>query len=188
MAKITKSINFGEIDHLLYIRITSLCADLGYATKDFILEGCCSFFGIVDEKGVSDLKKTYDAYKRFQEDSQKSKIIPRMNKKHALVVNGIEEEVVDYLNCVKKENNLQWVWLLGILLMLVETDRDKMDKQALAKWAERENEMFIIGELSNNKVAYEEGSYQIYKTRLRREYEEKAGIYPRSSEFDFYDE
>ena len=50
MGNNTKSINFGEIGHLLYVRIMSLCADLGYRIKDFIEEGCCLFFDIVDPK------------------------------------------------------------------------------------------------------------------------------------------
>jgi len=188
MAKITKSINFGEINHLLYVRIMALCADLGYATKDFIFEGCCLFFDIVDDKGVSHFEIIGDAYRRFYEDIQKRQTIPRMNQKHAFVVKDIQDEVCEYLTCVKNENNMRWVQLLGILLMLVEIDRDKTDEPALAEWAERENKIFILNEFSNIKMAFKEGPYKIDKTRRLRDYEKKAGIYPERLKFDFHKE
>ena len=48
MEEYVDSINFSKIDHYLHVRIMSLCADLQYTAKDFIEEGCCLFFDIVD--------------------------------------------------------------------------------------------------------------------------------------------
>ena len=61
-----------------------------------------------------------------------------MTQKHALVVKDIHDEICEYLNCVKNENNMKWVQLLGILLMLVEIDRKKTDEQALKEWSKKE--------------------------------------------------
>ena len=36
MKATTKGINFGEIDHFLYVRINCMCADLSYDYKEFI--------------------------------------------------------------------------------------------------------------------------------------------------------
>jgi len=170
MAKITKSINFGEIGHLLYVRIMSLCADLGYAAKDFIFDGCCLFFDIVDDKGVSHFEIVEDDYRRFVEDIQKNKPIARMNQKHALVVKDIQDEICDYLNCVKNENNMRWVQLLGILLMLVEIDRDRTDEEALAEWARENEKQFLIEELNDIRFGFEKG-FKVDKTKKLRQYE-----------------
>lgn len=170
MSNNTKSINFGEIGHLLYVRIMSLCADLGYRIKDLIEEGCCLFFDIVDDKGVSNFKVVEDEYRRFVEAIQKSKPIQRMAEKHALVVKDIQDEICEYLNCVKNEQNMKWVQLLGILLMLVEIDRKKTDEQALKEWSKKEETNFLIDELNDIRFGFEEG-FQIDKTKKLRAYE-----------------
>ena len=170
MGNNTKSINFGEIGHLLYVRIMSLCADLGYRVKDLLQEGCCLFFDIVDEKGVSHFKVVENEYRRFFEVIQESEPIPRMSQKHALVVKDIHDEIYEYLNCVKNEQNMNWIGFLGILLMLVEIDRDKTDQQALKEWAEREDKQFLIEELNDIRFGFEAG-FKIDKTRKLREFE-----------------
>jgi hypothetical protein len=170
MGNNTKSINFGEIGHLLYVRIMSLCADLGYRVKDLIEEGCCLFFDIVDHKGVSHFEIVEGEYRRFVEAIQKSKPIPRMNQKHALVVKDIQDEIYEYLNCVKNEQNMNWIQFLGILLMLVEINRKKTDEQALEEWSKKEDTKFLIDEFNDIRFVFEEG-FRIDKTRKLRDFE-----------------
>jgi hypothetical protein len=170
MGNNTKSINFGEVGHFLYVRIMSLCADLGYRIKDLIEEGCCLFFDIVDHKGVSNFEIIEGEYRRFVKAIQKNKPIPRMTLKHALVVKDIQDEICEYLNCVKNERGMNWVGLLGILLMLVEIDRKKTDEQALKEWSEKEETNFLIDEFNDIRFGFEAG-FKIDKTRKSREFE-----------------
>lgn len=170
MSNNTKSINFGEIGHLLYIRIMSLCADLGLSVKNLIQTGCCLFFDIVDDKGVSHYEIVENEYRRFLKAVQTSEPISRMSKKHALVVKDIHDEIYEYLNCVKNELNIKWIGFLYILLMLVEIDRDKTDQQALKEWAEKEDKQFLIEELNDIRFGFEKG-FKVDKTKKLREFE-----------------
>ena len=95
------------------------------------------FLTLLILKGVSHFEIVEDEYRRFIEAIQKSKPIPRMTQKHALVVKDIHDEICEYLNCVRDENNMSWTQLLGILLMLVEIERKKTDEQALEEWSRK---------------------------------------------------
>lgn len=152
MVDYADSINFGEIDHFLYVRIMSLCADLGFTTKEFIEEGCGLFFGIVDLDGISRFEIIEKEYKLFLEENRKKELIPRMKEMHPFVVKGIKGEISEYLKCVKVERHFMWDWMLRILLMLVEIDRNKIDAPALEAWAEKENRQFIMNEFKDIRI------------------------------------
>ena len=130
-----KSINFGEIDHFLYVRISSVCADLGYAAREFIEEACCLFFDLVNDKGITQFQLLSDEYQKYKETRERTAYLPRMSdKKHAIVVNGIHEDIYEYLNCVRLENKMPWINLLRILLMLTELSMSKVDEKAWKEW------------------------------------------------------
>ena len=130
MSSNEKSINFGEIGHFLYVRIRSVCADLGYSNKEFIEEACELFFNLVDDElCVSRFDILQGEYQNFKEIRAKSIYLPRMNeKKHAFVVGGIYDEIYDYLDCVKNEQGFTWKVFLRIFLMLTELEMNKYHK------------------------------------------------------------
>jgi len=164
-----KSINFGKIDHFLYVRIMSLCADLRYTTKDFIVEGYNLFFDIVDPNGISRFILIKEELTKFYKDSaDKRMLIPRMSQKHAFVVIDIPSNIVNYLNYVRTDslnnNDFTWSNLLCILLMLVEIKRDKIDEEAIKEWDEEEGQKkALIDEINfcNSKMVKPDNSYKM---------------------------
>ena len=172
-----KGINFGEIDHFLYVRISSICADLGYSFKEFIEEACELFFGLVDDHCVSRFDILQDEYQKYKEVKEKYRYLPRMSEeKHPMVVGGIHDEIYDYLDCVKQERGFTWKTFLNIFVMLTELETNKYDKKAWEDWLGQEEKRLIKDLYSDIRLTMEQGGYQIEKTKLRRKYEAKKGI------------
>jgi hypothetical protein len=185
-----KSINFGEIDHFLYVRINSICADLGFPVREFIEEACCLFFDLVDDKGITQFQLLSEEYQKYKEIREKAAYLPRMSdKKHAIVVNGIHEDIYEYLNCVRLENSMPWINMLKTLLMLTELEMNKVDEKAWKAWLEEEDNKMIKDDFARLQSAIEgSGGFQIKKTRKRREYQEDLSIYPERAGFRYHDE
>jgi hypothetical protein len=183
-----KGINFGEVDHFLYVRISSICADLGYVAREFIEEACCLFFDLVDEKGMTQFQLLSDEYQKYKEIRERTAYLPRMSeKKHAIVVNGIHEDIYEYLNCVRLENRMPWINLLKILLMLTELEMNKVDEKTWKAWLEEEDNKMIKDDFSN-LISVLEGphGFQIKKTRKRREFQKDLSIYPERAGFRYH--
>jgi hypothetical protein len=183
-----KGINFGEVDHYLYVRIVSVCADLGLVAREFIEEACCLFFDLVDENGMTQFQLLTDEYQKYKEIRERTAYLPRMSeKKHAIVVNGIHEDIYEYFNCVRLENKMPWINLLRILLMLTELSMNKVDEKAWKEWLEEEDRKLIKESCSELLFSIENvKGFQIDKTRKRREYQKEHGIYPQRAGFRYH--
>ena len=178
MSSNKKSINFGEIDHFLYVRICSICADLGFTNKDFIEEACELFFSLVDDHCVSRFDILQEEYQKYKEIKESTKYLPRMREeKHAVVVGGIHDEIYEYLDCVRQERGFTWKTFLNIFVMLTELETNKYDKKAWEDWLEQEDKRLIKDLFSDIRCTMDQGRFQFEKTKLRRKYEAKKAIY-----------
>jgi hypothetical protein len=183
MSSTGKSINFGEIDHFLYVRISSVCADLGFTNKDFIEEACELFFSLVDERCVSRFDILQEEYQKYKEFREKSRYLPRMNeKKHAFVV-GIHDEIYEYLDCVRHERGFSWKVFLSIFLMLVELKMNKYDEKAWKEWLEQKDKKMVEEVFSDIRLDLDQGGFQFDKTKKRRKYEAEKAIYQERAGF-----
>ena len=117
MMATTKDINFGDIDHFLYVRISSVCADLGYTAKDLIEQAYFLLVDLITEEGETQFYVLADQYNEYAKYRAMTRYAPRMiKKKHAFVVGGVHEEIHRHLDEIKKENNFSWIDILRILL------------------------------------------------------------------------
>jgi hypothetical protein len=184
-----KGINFGEIDHFLYVRINAVCADLGYSTGEFIEEACNLFFDLVDEAGITKFMLLAEERQKYCEAREKTAYLPRMkDQKHAFVVK-LREEILDYLNCVRHENKISWGALLNILYMLVELKINKEDDKDWREWLAKQDRELIAKAFSELKLMIDDrAGFDIEKTDKRRQYEKKAAIYPERSSFRWHKE
>jgi hypothetical protein len=184
MAEELKGINFGEIDHFLYVKINSVCVDLGYSVSEFIEEACDQFFRLVDEQGITRFLMLAEERQRYREAQEKTAYLPRMqDQKHAFVVK-VREEVHEYLNCVRHENKLTWGAMLNILYMLIELKMNKEDDKEWKDWLAKKDNELISKAFSDLRLASEDyNKSRIDKTDLRRAYEKKAGICPERASF-----
>jgi hypothetical protein len=189
----TKQINFGEVDHFLYVRINCICADLDYNFKDFVEQSYCILTELIDEKGVTHFKVLIEQYEKYREYREKTRYAPRMiDKKHAFVVDGIHEEIHEHLLVIKDENRFPWSVLLAILLMALEYEIDKKDR---TDWKEGEIHTFVVDEFMERQTAHKARNpvprkaridypYQVDKTDKRREFEAKIEKYPERADED----
>jgi hypothetical protein len=187
-----KQINFGEIDHFLYVRINCLCADLGYNSKEFVEQAYCILTELIDEKGVTHFKVLAEQYKKYADYREMTRYAPRMKeKRHAFVVDGIHEEIHEHLVVIKDENKFSWGVLLSILLMVLELDLDKQDKE---KWKDGDVKRFVVEEFLERRFAHGahlsapvltqvDGPHRIDKTKKARAYEKAKGLYPEGDRF-----
>lgn len=176
-----KSINFGEIDHFLYVRINCLCADLGLSFQQFIEEGYVQIATFIDEEGFTHFEMLRDEWDNYAAFRNQTRFAPRMKDiKHAMNVNGIHEEVYAHLRVIKKENDFTWVSLLQSLLLVVEYYLDKEDEQVLQAGLLKEQAEELQEELRMTDVVIGEDVQGVKKTRLRREHENRllGGVPP----------
>jgi hypothetical protein len=174
----TKAINFGEIDHFLYVRINCVGADLGYNFKEFIENSYYPLVDLIDEKGVTHFSVLREEYKKYADYREKTRYAPRMTKeKHKLVVSDIHEEVHKRLEIIKKENDFLWINILQILLMVMELEMDKEDHES---WKRGEIKETITEEFSDERPSAEDESYRVHTKKKEREYYRKRGIFPES--------
>jgi tRNA(Ser,Leu) C12 N-acetylase TAN1 len=186
-----KDINFGNIDHFLYVRIQCVCADLGLAAKDFIEQAYFLLVKLITEDGVTQFSVLQDEYEEYEDYRNRSRYSPRMTKeKHSFVVSGIHAEIHEHLVVIKKENNFPWIVMLRILLMVVEANLDKLDAEI---WKEAERREAVMEEFRERRTVksarsgprnleYEDG-FKIDKTKKRRAYEKAAHKYPEDKNF-----
>jgi len=192
MSRDTEMINFGEIDHFLYVRLHCMCADLDLSVQEFIEEAYQLVTQIIDEKGVTHFSQLAQEYKDYAEYRDMTRYAPRMiEKSHPLVVSGIRCGIRDHLAVIKDENNFPWIVVLRVLLMAMQNEMDKQDR---AEWKEGEVKEFVREEFKSRSTVHltreqppthqlEPGTYGIDKTKKRREYEKEAGIYPEREGF-----
>jgi hypothetical protein len=192
MIATTKDINFGEIDHFLYVRISSVCADLGYTVKDLIEQAYFLLVDLITEEGETQFTLLAEKYNEYADYREMTRYAPRMiQKKHAFVVSGLHEEIHKHLTIIKDEHNFPWVLILRVLLMAIETDLDKRDAEA---WKDGEIKKLTMEEFRARRTSHdaqspvptkapEPGTYQVDKTKKRRKYEEKAAVYPQKEGF-----
>jgi len=176
-----KSINFGEIDHFLYVRINCLCADLGLSFQQFIEEGYVQIVTFIDEEGITHFEMLRDEWENYAAFRSQTRFAPRMKDiKHAMNVNGIHEEVYAHLRVIKEENNFTWVSLLQSLLLVVEYYLDKEDQQLLQDGLQQEQAKKLQDKFRGTDVVMREDVQAIDKTRLRRQYENRrlGGVPP----------
>jgi len=167
----------------------SVCADLGFSTRDFIEQAYFLFTKLIDEKGVSHFEILQNEYQEYKEMREKNRYLPRMSEeKHAFVVTKIHEEVWEHLDCIKDENHFKWIALLRILLMIQELEMNKIDQKAWEEWLDAEDKKMVKEAFAELKFDLEDGGYSIDKTELRRKYERSAAIYPESGKFKWYSE
>jgi hypothetical protein len=188
----TKQINFGGIDHFLYVRINCLCADLGYSLKDFIEQAYCLLTELIDEKGKTHFTVLQEEYQKYEAYRERTRYAPRMSQeKHATVVDGIHEEMYKHLVVIKDENKFPWVVVLRVLLMVMELEIDKQDQKDSK---ERELKKFVIDQFIEKRTKHAALSgpsiptqidtpHSIDKTKKARVYEESVGIYPEGEDF-----
>jgi hypothetical protein len=188
----TKQINFGGIAHFLYVRINCLCADLGYNYKDFIEQSYCILTELIDEKGVTHFKVLQEQYKKYEDYRDVARYAPRNSpQKHAFVVDDIHEEIYQDLVVIKDEHDFSWAILLSILLMVMELEIDKQDKEA---WKNGEIRKLVVGEFIARRTSHDARSkapiasrvdtpHQIEKTKKRSKYEKADGRYPEGEHF-----
>jgi hypothetical protein len=183
----TKQINFGEVDHFLYVRILCICADLGYTLKDFVEQSYCLLTETIDEKGTTHFKQLEEQYRRYADIQERVKYAPRnIEKRHPVVVDGIHEEMHQHLVVIKDENKFPWVLVLAFLLLAMEAEIDKKDDED-----RREGEVrtFVVEEFLERRTAHEARNpvpskvridypYHVEKTDKRREFERKIKRYP----------
>jgi len=186
-----KGINFGSIEHFLFVRINCLCTDLGYSFKEFIEQAYCFLVELIDEDGITHFEILKQQYKDYSAYRAKTRYAPRMiEKKHLFNVANIHEEVHEHLSQIKKENRFSWIDILVALYMVVEVELDKMDERA---WRDGEIRKFVIEEFLERRTAYlaqsqrsklnfEDESYQIKKSTERRAWEAEANVYPQKFE------
>jgi hypothetical protein len=187
-----RDINFGEIDHFLYVRINCVCADLGLGLKDFIEQAYYLLVDLIDPKGVTHYEMLQEEYEKYAAFRERARYAPRKSKeKHAIVIRGIHEEVHEHLACIKDEMKWPWINILKVLLMSLEAEIDRMDAEA---WEDGQVKGFVAKQFKATAkkddllprlgaLDYEEGSYQIDKTKKRRMYEKAKGLYPEGEGF-----
>jgi predicted CopG family antitoxin len=186
-----KHINFGKIDHFLYVRINCVCADLGYTIRDLVEQAYFLLTELITEQGVTQLWLLKEEYEKYSDYREKSRYSPRMLKKsHPLVVQGIHEEIYDHLVVIKEENSFSWIVILRILLMVMEANLDKIDAEI---WKKVERREAIIQEFRERRTANlarspasrleDADGYTIEKTKKRYKYERSINKYPESKEF-----
>jgi len=197
MQRKTYDINFGSIDHFLYVRLNCICADLGFNFKEFIEQSYCHVLELIDKNGITHFEYLQATYKDYKDFREHTRYAPRMiEKKHSFVVGDISGAVYEHLMVIKKEHNFPWINILTILVMAMQLEMDKQDE---AGWRDGEIKTFVIEEFMARRTSHaahsqpatpslEDGSYQIDKTRKRREYEKRAGIYPEREGFRKLDE
>lgn len=167
-----KSINFGKIDHFLYVRICCLCADLGFTFQKFIEEGRRLIRNFIDEEGITHFQKLKEEWGKYESFRKQTRFAPRMkNERHSMNVNDIDEEVFDHLQIIKQENDLNWIMLLRSLVLVVEYHLDKVDEAALVRGEYREEADTIRSGLIGKSVVAGEDVQGIDKTRKTREWE-----------------
>jgi hypothetical protein len=181
-----RDINFGEIDHFLYVRINCVCADLGFDLKDFIEQSYYLLVDLIDPEGVTHYEQLQEEYKKYADFRDRARYAPRKSKeKHAIVIRGIHEEIHEHLACIKEEMKWAWIDILNVLLISFEAEIDMIDAEA---WKDGELKELVKEEFdtrSKRYVAhsqagypnYEDEAYQIDKTVKRRKYERKMGFY-----------
>jgi len=124
MSKKIRSIDFGEIDHSLYERITDVCDAFGYNSTEFIEQAFFIWAELIDGRGVSCfeiLEKEYDRDKEILESNRNA-------PKHPFEVRDIHEEVYLSLSFIKTRNFFPWIVILRVLLMVMELEIEKIGK------------------------------------------------------------
>jgi len=109
-------------------------------------------------------------------------------ERHPFVVGDISGEIHDHLVVIKEENNFPWINILRVLLMVMELEMDKMDEEAQKQGLAYEDHVMIANLFKDIRPEYDPESYQIEKTRKRREYEKKIGYYRERQGFRTLDE
>jgi hypothetical protein len=193
MAHEGRQINFGDVDHFVYVRIHCLCADLGYNLKEFIEQSYCILTEIIDEKGVTHFRVLEEQYRKYQDIQESVKYAPRhIEKKHSMVVDGVHEEVHQHLVVIKEENKFPWGLVLGFLLMAMEAEIDKTDAEQRRGG---DIHTFVIEEFLEKRTAHEARNpvptkaaidfpHRVKKTDKRREFERKTEKYPQKDDED----
>ena len=173
-----KGINFGHIDHFLYVRILCVCTDLGITTTQFVDHGYFILYDLITEKGVTQFNVLQDNYLKYSDIHEKVRYVPRMEgRTHQFVVQGIHEEIHKHLIVIKRENGFRWRILLQILLMALEHELDKEDNMS---WEERKLELElkfpVFAEVFQQQFDMYAGGYGIKSTNLRRKYDSRGEI------------
>lgn len=189
MQRKTKAINFGRIDHFLYVRINSVCADLDLSYKDFIEQSYLHLVKLIDERGITHFEVLAQEYNKYVEFREQTRYAPRMIiERHPFVVGDIGGEIYDHLMIIKDEHNFPWINILRILLMVMELEMDKMDEEEQKQGLAYEDHVMIADLFRDIRPEYDPESYQIKKTNKRREYEKKIGYYGKREGFRMLDE
>ena len=137
----SKSINFGKVDHFLYVRLMCLSADLGLPLRELIQYGYYLLVELITEDGQSQFEVLYKNYKKYSDLQEKVRYAPRKKgSKHSIVVKNVHEEVYQHLVVIRKEKNYAWGMLLYVLLMAIEQELDK-DKEEDMLLEERQEEL-----------------------------------------------
>jgi hypothetical protein len=143
MGEQVRSINFGEIDHFLYVRIHCVCADLGLTTKEFIEQAREHVRELIDQRGITHFHLLKNKYDELESYRRHTRYAPRMTDlKHAFVVGGISRDAYDHLVVMRKENGFPWIILLQMLLMMMEFVIDREDKRVhdMEEWLDEMRE------------------------------------------------
>jgi hypothetical protein len=182
MALKNKNINFGKIDHFLFVRINCVCTDLGLTTKEFIENSYFSLVKHIDKYGETHFKVVQDRYKEYADFREHTRYAPRIREQeHSFGVQGVHEEIHKHLVVIKDENDFGWRDLLIILLMTLEAELDMIDAEEYHANTLTETVEKIFSD--NKKFFFEEDSFGLEKTDLRRDWEKENQKY--YSDLDF---
>jgi len=170
----SKDINFGTIDHFLYVRINCICSDLGFSTKEFIEDAYYFIVSYIDEVGITHFEMLLQQYEKYQDYREYTRYAPRMtNQTHAFVVQGVHEEVHQHLLVIKEENGFKWLQVLQILLMTIETELDRIDAEEYKEKSLGDVVREILSDIRYEPVK----GFSVDKTEKRRKYERETQKY-----------
>ena len=65
----TRDINFGSVDHFLYVRLNCVCVDLGYSLKELVHQAYYLVVDLIDEEGrthFSVLRRQFEDYADYR--------------------------------------------------------------------------------------------------------------------------
>ena len=169
----TKSINFGQINHFLYVRINSVCADLGYNFKQFIEQAYYLLVDLITEEGETQLDLLAQKYIEYADIRKKTQYAPRMSdEKHNFVVGDIHGEVHEHLDCIKEERGFPWIVILEILLMVIEIEIDKENQRSIREMEKIEDVEIIRETFSDLRFDYNPG-FSVDKKESQKKYERR---------------
>ena len=159
----------------MFVRLSCLCADLGFTFQQFIEEAYFLLVKLITEDGVTQIMLMKDQYKQYEEKREKTRYAPRMSRRsHSVNVKGVHPEVYEHLDCIKKDRSYSWIVILQVLLMTMELFLDKLDEaaedDALEREAAEEIAALTLGDLWSSGDVQRMG-----KTRKYRKWEAGEG-------------